>query len=169
MKNKLMPSIVLGSICIIVALLMSAVNMITAPIIKSAKEAKVQETLGKVLSSGKNFVAISTEGLPESVSDAYTEDGGGYVFQMQVTGYKSGLIIMCGVSAGGKITGAEVIDSNETMSAENGLGAKYIGKDITTAAPELISSSTLTSKAYFDAVKAALESYKILTDKEEAK
>ena len=168
MKSKLMPSIVLGSICIIVALLMAAVNMITAPIIAASQAAKVQETLGTVLPEGKNFVSISTDGLPETVTSAYTEDGGGYVFQMEVIGYKSGLIIMCGVSADGKITGAEVIDSNETMSAEHGLGEKYIGKDITNAKVEIVSSSTLTSQAYFDAIAAALQSYKIITEKEDA-
>ena len=42
----------------------------------------------------KNFVEISTDGLPECITLAYTEDNGGYVFRVEVTGYKSGLVII---------------------------------------------------------------------------
>lgn len=168
MKNKLMPTIVLSSICIIVALLLATVNYFTAPIIKEAQEAKVQATLSKVLNDGKNFVEIPLDSLPESVIKAYTEDGGGYVFQIEVKGYKPGLMIMCGVTNEGKISGCEVIESNETMNVENSLGSKYVGKDLESVKgkPEIVSSSTLTSEAYYSAVEAALSSFEILKNKE---
>ena len=60
MKNKLLPSIVLCSICLIVALLMSAVNMLTAPIIEQEQAEKVQQSLARVLPTGKNFNEIET-------------------------------------------------------------------------------------------------------------
>ncbi len=168
MKNKLIPSIVLSSICLAVALLLAAVNMVTAPIIQAAQAEKVQQTLSKVLPTGNNFVEISTDGLPECVSSAYTEEGGGYVFQMEVTGYKSGLIIMCGIDADGKIMGADYVSSSETLSAEVGLGEKYLGQTNSTFSPELISSATKTSQAYADAIKAALDAFDILSLKEDA-
>ncbi len=169
MKNKLLPSIVLASICIVVALLLAAVNMVTAPIIEAAQAEKVQRTLSKVLPTGKNFVEISTDGLPESITAAYSEDNGGYVFQMEVTGYKSGLVIMCGIDSEGKVAGAEYVSSSETLSAEVGLGEKYVGQTNPTFTPELITSATKTTQAYADAIKAALDAYDILTDKEDAK
>lgn len=166
MKNKLLPSIVLASICIVVALLLAAVNMVTSPIIEAAQAEKVQTTLKQVMPSGKNFAPISTDGLPDTVTSAYTEDGGGYVFQMEVTGYKSGLIIMCGVDADGKITGANYVSSSETLSAEVGLGEKYVGQTNSTFTPELVTSATKTTQAYADAIKAALDAFDILTEKE---
>ena len=169
MKNKLLPSVVLATICIAVALLLAAVNMVTAPIIEAAQAEKVQQTLSKVLPTGKNFTEISTEGLPECVTSAYTEEGDGYVFQMEVTGYKSGLVIMCGINAEGKIAGAEYVSSSETLSAEVGLGEKYVGQTNAAFSPELISSATKTSQAYADAIKAALDAFDILSEKEDAK
>ena len=38
-KSNWMPSLVLGCICIVVALLLSVVNMVTAPIIEAAQSA----------------------------------------------------------------------------------------------------------------------------------
>ena len=168
MKNKLMPSIVLCSICLIVALLMSAVNMLTAPIIEQEQAEKVQQSLARVLPTGNNFTEIETSGLPEIITSAFTEDGGGYVFQMSVTGYKSGLVILCGINADGSVAGADFISSSETLSAEVGLGDKYVGQTSSSYTPELISGATKTTSAYADAIKAALDAYAILAEKEDS-
>lgn len=166
MKNKLMPTIVLTCICIIVALLLAVVNTITAPKIEQLQYEKEQAALAKVYPNGNNFVDISTDRLPASVTKAYTEDGGGYVFQMTVTGYKSGLIIMCGIDPDGNVTGADFIKSSETLSAEVGLGQSYIGQNSDSFEPILVSGATKTTNAYANAIKAALEAYEILADKE---
>jgi Na+-translocating ferredoxin:NAD+ oxidoreductase RnfG subunit len=168
MKNKLMPSIVLCSICLIVALLLAAVNTLTAPIIEQEQAEKVQQSLALVLPTGKNFIEIETNGLPHVITSAFTEDGGGYVFQMNVTGYKSGLVILCGINADGSVAGAEYISSSETLSAEVGLGEKYVGQTGSSFTPELISGATKTTSAYADAVKAALDAYAILTETEDS-
>ena len=56
MKNsKLYPAIVLSSICVIAALLLSVINMFTAPIIKDRENQKAQAALSAVLPEGKNF------------------------------------------------------------------------------------------------------------------
>lgn len=168
MKSKLLPSIVLGSICLVVALLLAVVNGITQPMIEEAQAQKVQDSLAEVLPSGKNFIEISTEGLTSSVTAAYTEDGGGYVFRLEVTGYKSGLVIMCGINPNGTVAGADFIASSETLSAEVGLGDKYVGQNAESFSPELITSATKTSQAYADAIKAALDSYRILAERRDA-
>ncbi len=166
MKNKLMPTIVLTCICIVVALLLAAVNTITAPKIEQIQYEKEQAALARVYPNGNNFVDMSTEGLPDIVTKAYTEDGGGYVFQMTVTGYKSGLVIMCGIDPNGNVTGADFIKSSETLSAEVGLGQSYIGQCSDSFEPILVSGATKTTNAYATAIKAALESFEILTAKE---
>ena len=77
---------------------------------------------------------------------------------MEVTGYKSGLVIMCGVDADGKIAGVKHISSAETNGVEGDLNGKYNNMTIDSFETQLIAGSTLTSKAYAEAVKAALQS-----------
>ena len=166
MKSKLMPTIVLSCICIIVALLLAAVNMITAPIIAQLQYEKEQATLAKVYPEGESFVEISIDGLPSTVTKAYTEKNGGFVFQITETGYKSGLVIMCGISPDGKRTGADFIKSSETLEAEKGLGDSYIGQTLNSFEPVLTSGATKTTNAYANAVKTALESFAIIAEKE---
>lgn len=166
LKKKLIPTIVLACICLVVALLLAAVNSVTKPIIIKAQEEKVQKALSEVLPSGANFVEISIDGMPDVVTKAFTEDGGGYVFQMTVTGYKPGLIVMCGIDADGKITGAKYIASNETLSAEVGLGDKFVGFDKSSINVDIIAGPTakLTTRAYYKAIEAALDAYDFIKE-----
>ena len=169
MKAKLFPTLTLGIICLVVVLMLAAVNTITAPLIEKAQEKKVQKTLAQVMPLGSDFSKIEISGLPEEVTAAYRETGGGYVFQMKVTGYKPGLIILCGIDANGVITGAEFIASNETLSAEVGLGKNFIGYTSDTVTPELVAGSTAkkTTGAYYSAIESALEAFEIITEKED--
>ena len=164
MKKNLLPSIVLGSICLVVAVLLSVVNMFTAPVIAGRQNAAANAALLEVLPEGKNFKEIEiTSEYPEIVSKGYTADGG-CVFQMQVTGKSSGLIIMCGVNSEGKVTGTKVIANEETPSyAEKvfptveGTNGKYTDMTLDNFEPQLVAGATLTSRAYGEAIKAALQ------------
>ena len=169
MKNKLSPTLTLGIICLVVVLLLASVNTITAPLIEKAQAEKVQKALTQVMPEGVNFAEIEADGLPNVVTKVYGEDGGGYVFQMSVVGYKPGLIIICGIDKNGVITGAEFIESKETLSAEIGLGKKFIGHTVDTVTPELVAGSTAkkTTGAYYSAIEAALEAFEIITEKED--
>ena len=173
--KKTMPTIILGVICLVVALLLAAANFITAPIIEEAERQKVQENLANVLPSGKNFVEMSTDALPSElpaeVTNVFTEDNGGYVFQMTVTGYKPGLVVMCGIDADGKITGATYVKSQETLSAEVGLGDKFVGHTSDTITTEIIAGPTAkkTTEAYYRAIEAALEAFDMMNEKEDVK
>ncbi len=165
MKNKLKPSIVLSLICLTVALLLAAVNALTLPLIKKAQAEKVQQTLSSVMPEGMNFKEIElAASLPDEITNVFTEDGGGYVFQMKVTGYKPGLIIMCGISKDGIITGADYVESKETMSAEVGLGEKFIGANKDSMNIDIVAGPTAkkTTHAYYRAIEAAMEGFEIL-------
>lgn len=167
-KENLKPVVVLSSICIIVALLLAGVNTITGPIIEAAQNAAANEALLVVLPDGKDFTPIEiTSSYPEIVNAGWKADGG-YVFRMKVTGKSSGLVIMCGVDSEGKIVGTKVIATQETpeYSAKvfpyvEGIEGKYAGMDLAGFDPYLVSKCTLTSEAYSDAVKAALQSFVI--------
>lgn len=165
MKTKnFLPTLVLVSICVAAALLLSLVNMITAPLIDAAQSAAADEALLEVLPNGKNFTPIEiTSDYPEIVTAGQKADGG-FVFQMTVTGKSTGMIIMCGVDTNGNIVGVKVIANEETPSyAEKvfpeveGTNSKYTGMNIDNFDPFLVSGATLTSRAVGDAVKAALQ------------
>lgn len=164
-KNIFMPAIVLCSICVVVALLLSGVNMITAPIIEAQQNAAADEALLEVLPDGKNFKEIEiTSDYPEIVTAGYKADGG-FVFKMEVTGKSAGLVIMCGIDSDGKVVGTKVIANEETPSyAEKvfpeveGVDGKYKGMALEGFDPYLVSGATLTSSAYGEAIKAALQS-----------
>ena len=165
MKTKIMPIVVLSAICITVALLLSVVNMFTGPIIEAALNDKANTALLEVLPDGKNFTELALdESYPAAVDMAYKADGG-FVFQMTVTGKSSGLVIMCGIDEGGKIVATKVIANAETPAyAEKvfpNTDAAYKGMDMAGFEPYLVSGATLTSKAYSEAVKAALQAFAI--------
>ncbi len=164
-KSNVMPSLVLGCICIVVALLLSVVNMVTGPIIEAAQNAAANEALLEVLPDGKNFEEIEiTSDYPAGVVAGYKADGG-FVFQMSVTGKSAGLVIMCGVDADGRVVGTKVIANEETpgyaakvFPEVEGRDGKYTGMALDGFEPYLVSGATLTSKAFGEAVKAALQS-----------
>ncbi len=171
MKNKIMPSIVLGSICLVVALLLSVVNMFTAPIIEAAEQAKVQAALEVVLPDCGKVEAVldgyADGTFAEEVNEIYSAENGGYVFQMTVKGYATGMVVLVGIGSDGKISGTKCTTDGETPSKKapvfaivDGDGSKYIGMGAGDYKPVLeVSGSTMTSQGYANAVKIALDAY----------
>ena len=167
-KTNIMPTAVLGTICIVVAIILSLVNMITGPIIEKAQNAAANEALLVVLPDGKNFEALTIDGTyPPSVTAGYKADGG-FVFQATVTGKSAGLTIMCGIDSEGKIVGTKVIANQETpdyaskvFPAVEGTEGKYKGMALSDFEPYLVSGATLTSRAYSEAIKAMLQAFAV--------
>lgn len=164
-KDNLMPTVVLGSICIVVALLLSVVNTVTGPIIEASRNAAANAALIEVLPDGSNFEEIEiTSDYPSVVTSGYKADGG-FVFQMTVTGKSAGLVIMCGVDTSGNVVGTKVIANEETpgyaakvFPEVEGVNGKYQGMNLESFDPHLVSGATMTSQAYGEAIKAALQS-----------
>ena len=164
LKSKFMPSIVLSIICVVTVLILAIVNTFTAPVIKNNEEIKTQNALLEVMPDGGSFTEIADiSSLPEQVVGAYQSEDGGYVFKLSVKGFKTGLVIMCGIDSDGKITGSKTILSSETNGAEYDLDSMYVDKtsenynDV-----DLIARSTLTSKGYRLAIEKAFDAYVIL-------
>ena len=117
MKKIIKSILVLVSICAVVSTLLACVNYITAPIIKDAENNKSNAALLEVLPEGKSFKKmenLSEYTLPATVIEAYEAGEAGYVFKLSTTGYATGLVFMCGVSADGKVVGTKIITSSET-------------------------------------------------------
>ena len=165
MKKSVQSTIVLVAICAVMAILLALTNAVTAPIIKINQDNAANEALLVVMPDGEGFekVDISSYTLPSTVTEVYKEKNGGYVVTMTTAGYGSGLIIMCGVSPDGTVTGAVCLASTETLGYEKTFGENFTGKDAAGVdAIDTISGATKTTSAYKNAVKDALNTAVIL-------
>ena len=165
MKKSVTSTLTLVCICAVIAVMLAITNAVTAPIIEQNNNAAANEALLEVMPSGKNFteIDISAYTLPQTVTKAYSEDGGGYVFQLTTTGYASGFNIMCGVNADGTVSGATCLSSGETLGYEKTFGASFTGKNAEeVAAVDTISGATRTTSAYRAAVADSINAAIIL-------
>ena len=157
---------VLVAICTVVALLLAVTNQFTAPIIEKNSAAAANAALLEVMPEGAGFeqVDLSTYTLPATVTEGYKETSGkGYVIKLSTTGYGPNMVIMCGVSVDGKVTGAVCLSSNETLSKEKEYGKNFTGKDAAgVEATDTIGGATMTTGAYKNAVKDAVNAATIL-------
>ena len=167
MIKKYLKSIVaLTLICAIVTALMAVTNYFTAPTIAENESAAANAALLVVFPDGEGFEAIdiSQYELPDSITGAYSEKNGGYVFQMEVTGYSSGMVIMCGINAEGNVVGATCLSSGETLGEEKTYGDKVIGTNLDTIGDvATVAGATKTTMGYKTAVKDALNAFVILS------
>ncbi len=166
-KIEWKPIAVLCSICLAVALMLSLVNTVTAPIIREKMEAAATKALTEVLPGGKNFTPLTIDGsYPSAITAGYKADGG-FVFTASVTGKYPDLIVSIGIDTEGKIVATKVISSGETPEYSDkvfplveGTNGKYAGvSDPDNFEPFLVTKATYTSEAYAQAVKAALQAY----------
>ncbi|MBR7182090.1 MAG: FMN-binding protein [Clostridia bacterium] len=162
MKKNILPTVVLGSILVVVALLLSVVNMITGPIIEAQRNAAANGALLEVLPEGEGFAELNvTElALPAGVTNAYRETTGkGYVFRVTATGYKPGLVVMVGIDAEGKVTGSKCLESQDTFGKEPQIDNAYNGQSLADFTPVMLGGATMTSNGYRDAVSLALQAF----------
>ena len=165
MKKSIVSTLVLVSICAVMAVLLALTNAITAPIIKKNRDAAANEALLEVMPNGEGFEKIEFDAakLPKTVTEVYREKNGGYVITLTTTGYGSGLVIMCGVNADGTVSGAVCLGSTETLGHEKTFGANFVGKDAAgVSAVDTISGATKTTAAYKNAIADALNAAIIL-------
>ena len=165
MNRSIKSILVLVCICAVTSLLMALTNELTAPIIEKNESAAANAALLQVMPEGKGFEAvdISTYTLPSTISEAYKEANGGYVFKMVTSGYSTNFVIMCGVSPDKSVSGALCLSSGETLGYEKTFGENMTGKNIQTVEEiDTVSGATKTTGAYISAVKDALNAAIIL-------
>lgn len=171
MKKGLKNTAVLVGICAVMALLLAITNFITAPIIAENEAKATEAALQQVMPDGQGFEKIDLDtDLPTTVIEAYREVGGGFVFKLKTAGYSSNMIIMCGVDASGKVTGAVCLSSNETLGYEKEFGKSFVGLDSTGVAEvDTVAGATKTTAAYRAAMSDALRAAETLRARGEGK
>ncbi len=164
MKKSLSAVISLTLICLVTTALLAFVNFFTKPQIEKAEKAATEKALLEVFPDGTAFTEESkADSLPGSVTEVYSEGSGGYIFKLTVTGYSSGMQVLIGIDASGKVTGAKCMASSETLGAEKTYGEIFKGLDSSEAdGIATVSGATKTSGAYKKAVGDAFAAFNIL-------
>ena len=165
MKKQMKSIVALFSICAVIAILLAATNVITAPTIKKNEDEAATKAMLEVLPNGEDFksIDISNFNLPSSVKEVYCEKNGGYIFKMATTGFSSGMVILCGVNPNGTVSGAVCLASSETLGYEKTFGESLKGVDANTVGTvDTISGATKTTEAYRSAVRDALTAFSVL-------
>lgn len=164
---------VLLGICLVVALLLGAVNQITKPKIDAIQRAKQEAAMAQVLPADE-YVPWEGE-LPARVNAIYLANSGGtgigWVAETSTSGSQGIIEMMVGIGMDGKVTGISVIKHSETpnigtkvvadqtvldrfigMSQENGEITVNSGSNRFDA----VSGATFSSRGVVDGVNAAL-------------
>ncbi len=163
MKNQIKSIVSLFAICVVIALALALTNALTKPIIEANEAAEANSALLEVLPSGEDFKQIdlsTVQNIPSSIEKAYSEKNGGYVFELNVTGYAPNMKITCGINADGTVSGAICRSSGETLGHQETFGDTLKGKDSSSIdSVATVSGATKTTAAYKQAIKDALNAF----------
>ena len=167
-KKDLKPVLVLGAICLVVALLLAGVNMLTADKIRTDKETDIQDSLVKVMPGG--VFKLADEGAyvldgttVTAVYENTNEEGGWVVTLSSAKGYTGNAILLTiGIDAEGRVTGATITDNPESKGVDmtNAFFESFGGKN-----PEEVFNAELVAGVTYSSTavrNAALDAFKVL-------
>jgi hypothetical protein len=165
-KKDLKPVLVLGAICLVVALLLAGVNMLTSEKIRADKEAAITKSLEQVMPGiDPEDVTSEYDLTGTTVTTVYRDKNGkGHVITLSsAKGYTGNAILLTiGINNEGKVTGAVITSNPESKGVDqtNAFFESFGGKNpqgIFDA--ELVAGVTYSSTAVRN---AALDAFKVL-------
>ena len=153
----------LAAVACLAALLLTAVNSLTAPIIKENEAVTVNTTLKKVFPKASSFTVQTLPADCDSqIISWYKAEGYGDIFQVSVTGYngKNSLVFMVGIDYDGVYSGFTVISNADSPGFGQRLTAEYAayvnglsdGKQ-----PDVLTGATRSSKAVQSGLQAVYD------------
>ena len=157
-KKNIMPVVVLTAICVAVAALLGAINLLTEKRIADNEAQKVYDSFRVVLDGTFETIDVP-EGAPKSVKSIYkVTDGGelkGHVLTLVTKGYAGDIAITVGVDKDCKVTKA-VITSEAESHGKAGM-KNYTDRFAGVGADEVASVETFTgATASSTAIKNAI-------------
>jgi|GEM_PF-5400882 Predicted NADH:ubiquinone oxidoreductase, subunit RnfG len=158
----------LAIVCACVAIMLAAINGVTAGKIAENEEKAADEAVEALFSNFDKLDALDgtftspVTGITAVISDGATV---GYCVFVSPRGFANEIDLAVGVDLTGKATGVKVITINETPGVGSKTGSEdflsqFTGKtaNITLGSDiDAIAGATISSKAVFSGVKAALE------------
>ncbi len=139
---------------------LAAVNSVTAPIIEENKIAVEKESLEQ-LYPGAEFKIVEFKDADPAIQNIFEVVGEGYVFKMNMMGYKGDITYLVGIDTAGTISGYKVLSQEETQ----GIGTKIMDQPFVdgllgnsaNAEFDAIGGATVSSTAVLDGIKIASE------------
>ncbi len=172
MNTSVKSLIVLLAICLVIAVAMAAINLVTAPKIAEAEKQAEQEALREVLADAVEFEAIAGE-YAESVDAVYRDTAGsGYAVMLSAKGYDSSnpMRIAAGFDTDGRLLRCAVVSASGETSGigtkvtEEGFLAQFGGGRSDLSGVDTISGATISSSAFLEAVEDAFEAVRLLKE-----
>ena len=169
--------VLLGVLCAVCGLILSAVNAMTAPVIEAAALAQVQASLEEIYPGGTFEAYDGFEDETGTIQDAYIAEGEGMIFKLKVVGYNAdGFTFLVAFNNDGTVGGFIPLEQNETA----GFGQRCFEDDYiqgvlgltSNDSPDLLSGATLTSAAIqegFDAARTVFNNANGIETKETVK
>lgn len=159
MKREACKSIaVLTGICLVVAVLLAAVNYVTAPIIEESAASGAQASLYAALPNAAGFEEESLTGeAPETVTGVFRDTGGsGYAVTLSTSSSYSAtpMTFTVGIGTDGKITGVEMTNYAESKDFGD-YPSTYVGQDSALSGVDVFAGATYSSQAFRGAVEDA--------------
>lgn len=175
-KEILSPTITLCVICLIVALLLSATNLVT--------HNKIDEMNKKTETSSRELVLPGTKQFEDSKDQTYAigkigTDISGYVFTTKTKSYGGDLSVMTGIDKNGEVTGVVILSISDTPGLGLNAQKETFRNQYKQTAPEkgfevvksaatgdgqieAMTGATVTSKAVTNCVNQAVAQYQIV-------
>lgn len=163
---------VLLGICLVVALLLGAVNQVTTPRIDAIQKAKTETAMRQVLTADSyeklGFTAANVSAIYQALSG---KEAVGWVVETSASGSQGIINMMVGVDTEGKVTGVSVVSHSETPNIgtkvvadqsvlDRFIGMSHAGGEITVNSGsnrfDGVSGATVSSKGVAAGVNAAL-------------
>ena len=186
-KKDLKPIIVLGVICLVTAVLIAGINMITAPEVAAREEQAVQDSLKDILPTDEhkencNFINLTdgeddddNEEIKSRMADttvtAVYQDVNSGIYAVTLStskGYTGNAILLTiGIDNEGRVTGA-IVTSNPESKETNRTDSYFKGfkdknpmeiDEIGKETPELVAGVTYSTAAVRE---AAMDAYRVL-------
>ena len=164
------PVAVLLTICVVVGLLLSGVNAMTAPTIAANEEAAANEAYFAALPEADAFTPLEC-GIDGVTAALRADNGAGYVITAQSRGYGGMVPAAVAFSREGEILNVVMMDNDETPGmgskvADAGFIANFVGRAAQPLVLEdidAISGATISSRAALNAVNLAIEAFHQIT------
>ncbi len=167
-KNILIITLKLFAISTITALLLSGVNALTVEKIAENNRAEKAAAISEIFEGEVESKLYEAEigGIAElyMVSEGGTDIG--YAAEVNPLGFGGAMTVMVGVNADGTLAGVKLISHSETPGLGSRVGeaeylAQYIGKGAETlnGGVDIITGSTISSKAILEGVNTALTAH----------
>lgn len=175
-KDVVKPVVVLFLICLIVSVLLAFTNQLTKAKIVEINKQTEQQSQQQVLPNADSFEPKTSQGLNYAVGKKGGEVAG-YVFTTSSKSYGGDVKVMTGISKDGKVTGVNLVQTNDTpglglnaqkasfrdqfKQAVPASGKFDVNKNGQTGNGQIaaLTGATITSKAVADAVNQAVASF----------